>query len=75
MGPSEIGKVLLVIGIVVAILGLALMLAGKFHLPWMGRLPGDFFFQGKNFSFHFPLATSLLVSIVLSVILWIITRK
>lgn len=75
MGPSEIGKVLLVIGTAIAFLGLAFMLAGKFHISWMGRLPGDFFFQGKNFSFYFPLTTGLLISIILSVILWLITRK
>jgi hypothetical protein len=75
MTPSEIGKLLLIIGIVIALLGLVFMLAGKFHISWLGRLPGDFSFQGKNFSFYFPLTTSLLISIILSVIIWIITRK
>jgi hypothetical protein len=75
MTPSEIGKLLFILGIAIALLGLVLMLAGKFQIPWLGRLPGDFSFQGKGFSFYFPMTTSLLVSIILSVILWMITRK
>jgi hypothetical protein len=75
MTPSEMGKWLLVLGIFIALLGLVLTLAGKFQIPWLGRLPGDFSFQGKNFSFYFPLTTSLVVSIILSVIFWLITRK
>jgi hypothetical protein len=75
MTPSEMGKLLLIVGIVIALLGLVFMLVGKFNISWLGHLPGDFSFKGKNFSFYFPLTTSLLVSIILSVIIWIITRK
>jgi Protein of unknown function (DUF2905) len=75
MTPSEVGKLLLIIGIVIALLGLVFMLAGKFNISWLGHLPGDFSFKGKDFSFYFPLTTSLLVSIILSVIIWIINRK
>jgi hypothetical protein len=75
MTPSEVGKLLLIIGFVIALLGLLFMLAGKFNISWLGHLPGDFFFKGKSFSFYFPLTTSLLVSIILSVIMWIISRK
>jgi hypothetical protein len=75
MTPAEMGKWLFIIGIVIALLGLAFMLAGKFNISWLGHLPGDFSFRGKNFSFYFPLTTSLLVSIILSVIIWIISRK
>ncbi|MCX5821343.1 MAG: DUF2905 domain-containing protein [Deltaproteobacteria bacterium] len=75
MTPAEMGKLLFIIGIVIALLGLVFMLAGKFNISWLGHLPGDFSFRGKNFSFYFPLTTSLLVSIVLSVIIWIISRK
>ena len=75
MTPADMGKLLFIIGIVIALLGLVFMLAGKFNLSWLGHLPGDFSFRGKNFSFYFPLTTSLLVSIILSVIIWIISRK
>jgi hypothetical protein len=75
MTPTELGKLLLVAGILIAAFGLVLLLAGRFNLSWLGHLPGDFSFRGKNFSFYFPLATSLLVSIILSVIIWLISRK
>lgn len=70
---SHLGKLLIVIGLVVAGIGLILILAGK--IPWLGRLPGDFFFRGKNVSFYFPLMTSLIVSVILSLILWFINRR
>jgi len=71
----SLGKILIIVGLIIAALGLVLALAGKGFLPWIGRLPGDLYFKGKNFSVYFPLATSILVSIVLSVILWLIHRR
>jgi len=68
-----LGKILLIVGLLITGVGLVLMFAGK--IPWIGRLPGDFFYKGKNFTFYFPLATSLLISIVLTLILWFIGRK
>jgi len=68
-----LGKILLLVGLVIAVLGLLIMFAGK--IPWIGRLPGDIFYKGKNFTFYFPLATSLLISIILTLILWFIGRK
>ena len=70
---SGIGRILLVIGLVIAGIGLVLVFAGK--IPWFGRLPGDFFWRGKNASFYFPLTTSILVSLVLTLILWFIHRR
>ena len=72
---SELGKILFTVGVVIAVVGVLLVLAGKFQIPWLGRLPGDFSYKGKNFTFYFPLATCLLISIVLSLILWLISRK
>ena len=69
----QLGKFLIAIGIVVTVLGIMLLFSGK--APWLGRLPGDFYFKDKNLSFYFPLATSLLISIVLSLILWLIGKK
>ena len=70
---SGIGRILLVIGLVIAGIGLALVFAGK--IPWFGRLPGDFFWRGKNASFYFPLTTSILVGLILTLILWFIHRR
>jgi len=70
---SQFGKIFLIIVIVIAGLGLLMMLWGK--IPWLGKLPGDFFLKGENFRFYFPLTTSILVSVVLTLILWLINRK
>lgn len=66
-------KLLIVIGAVLVFAGLALTLLGRTHLP-LGRLPGDIVYRGKNTTFYFPLATSLLVSIVLSLALYVLSR-
>ena len=70
---SGVGRFLLIVGIVIAAVGLALIFAEK--IPWIGRLPGDFFWKGKNVSFYFPLTTSILISIILTLILWFINRR
>jgi hypothetical protein len=70
---QELGKILLGMGLLLVLLGAAVMLAARFGMP-LGRLPGDISYKGKNFSFYFPLGTSLLISIVLSVILYLIAR-
>jgi NADH:ubiquinone oxidoreductase subunit 6 (subunit J) len=70
---QELGKILLGIGLVLVLLGAVVLLAARFGMP-LGRLPGDISYKGKNFSFYFPLGTSLLISIVLSVILYLIAR-
>jgi len=68
-----LGRLLIVAGFVLAVLGIVLLNSDK--LSWFGRLPGDIIFKRKNFSFYFPLTTSILLSIVLSVIFWLIGRK
>jgi Protein of unknown function (DUF2905) len=70
---TDLGKFLVLIGGVVILAGLLLMLFGKTNLP-VGRLPGDFLYRGKNTTFFFPLATSLLLSVVLSLLLYFISR-
>jgi hypothetical protein len=70
---SNLGKALVLVGGVVVIAGLLLMLFGKTSLP-LGRLPGDFLYRGKHTAFYFPLATSLLLSILLSLLLYFIGR-
>ena len=71
---ADFGKLLLVFGAVLLVLGAVLLLAGKFNLPF-GRLPGDFTYRGKNTTVYFPLATSLLLSVILSLILWLFGRS
>ena len=70
---SDLGKLLVVAGALAMLAGVVLMLAGRAHIP-LGRLPGDIVYRGKNSTFYFPLATSLLVSVVLSVVLYLIGR-
>lgn len=70
---TGMGRILIVIGLVIAGVGLVMALAGK--IPLLGKLPGDIFFRGKNFSFYFPLTTSILISVVLTLILWFINRR
>jgi hypothetical protein len=69
----NIGKLLIVSGLLIAVVGVVLLLAGR--LPWLGRLPGDVHIQRGTWTFYFPLATSLLVSIVLTLIFWVIGRR
>ncbi len=70
---SEIGKVLIVLGIFLAIIGVLLLLSDK--LPFnFGKLPGDILYQKENFTFYFPITTSIVLSIVFSLILYIFSR-
>jgi len=69
----NIGKLLIVFGLLIAGVGVVLLLAGR--VSWLGRLPGDVHVQRGNWTFYFPLATSLLVSLVLTVIFWVIGRR
>jgi hypothetical protein len=63
----------MVLGGVLVLLGLVLTLLGRTHLP-LGRLPGDILYRGKNTTFYFPLATSILLSVVLCLLLYVIGR-
>jgi len=69
----ELGKALLGLGLLLAVIGAVLMLAGRFGLP-LGRLPGDMAYRGKHVSFYFPLGTSILISIVLSVLFYLLSH-
>jgi len=70
---TDIGKMLLFSGLVLAAIGLVLVLAGRTNLP-IGRLPGDIVYRGKNTTFYFPLVTSILLSVVLSLIFYVIGK-
>ena len=70
---TDLGRMLLMLGGLVMVLGLVLILAGKVNLP-IGRLPGDFVVRGKNSTFYFPLMTSIVLSILLSLVLYVVNR-
>ena len=70
---TELGKILIFFGGVLLALGLLLILLGRTNLP-MGRLPGDIVYRGKHTTFYFPLTTSILLSIVLSIVLYLLGR-
>ena len=64
---------LVMLGGLVVVAGVVLILLGKTNLP-LGRLPGDIYYRGKNTTFYFPLATSILLSIALSLVLYVLSR-
>jgi len=70
---SQIGKTLLLIGIIFVLAGIVLMIAGKFNIP-LGRLPGDISYQKKNVTVFAPFGTMLVISIIITLILNIISR-
>jgi len=72
-GMVEMGRMLLVLGVALVVIGGIVMLLGRTGLP-LGRLPGDIIYRGKNTTFYFPLATSILISVVLSIVLFLIGR-
>jgi hypothetical protein len=70
---TDLGKLLVLLGGTIVMVGLVLVLLGRTNLP-MGRLPGDVVYRGKNTTFYFPLATSIVISVVLSILLYVIGR-
>ncbi|HKF20808.1 MAG TPA: DUF2905 domain-containing protein [Candidatus Angelobacter sp.] len=70
---TELGKLLLILGGIIVAIGALLLVAGRFNLP-LGRLPGDIVYRGKHTTFYFPLATSIILSIVLTLVLWLLSR-
>ena len=70
---ADLGRVLVLVGAVAIVAGLAFILLGRANIP-LGRLPGDIVYRGKNSTFYFPLATSILVSVVLSVVMYLVGR-
>ncbi|MGO8984284.1 MAG: DUF2905 domain-containing protein [Terriglobales bacterium] len=70
---AEMGRILVMLGVALVLIGGIVMLLGRTGLP-LGRLPGDILYRGKNTAFYFPLATSILISVVLSIVLFVIGR-
>ena len=72
MEMAPIGKMLVTLGGVIVAVGLLLMFFDK--IPYIGKLPGDIAIKKDNFQFYFPITTSLLLSVVLSLVLWVISH-
>jgi uncharacterized protein HemY len=71
MNPN-IGKLLIFAGIVIVGVGILLILVPK--IPWLGRLPGDIIIEKKNFKFYFPITTSIIISVILTLILYLLKK-
>ncbi len=70
---GDFGKILIGLGALLVVLGLLLVLGGRLHLP-IGKLPGDIVYRGKNTTFYFPIVTSIVLSILLSLVLYVVGR-
>jgi hypothetical protein len=69
---KSVGILLVIVGCITAVVGLVLLLAPR--IPWLGHLPGDIHYQGKNTSFHFPILTCIVVSVVLTLVVNLVLR-
>jgi hypothetical protein len=70
---TDVGRALVVLGIVLVVLGVLIVVAGR--VPWIGRLPGDIHVRRDGWSFYFPLTTSILVSLLISIVLYLVGRR
>ena len=71
-GLGALGKLLILFGVLIAVIGLLLLVGEK--IPWVGKLPGDIIIKREKFAFYFPIATSILISIILT-LLFTLFRK
>ncbi|MGP8051123.1 MAG: DUF2905 domain-containing protein [Desulfobaccales bacterium] len=69
---SDLARFLILLGVILVGLGMALLLLPK--IPGLGRLPGDIIIKRENFSFYFPLGTCILLSLILSLVFWLVRR-
>jgi len=70
---EQTGKGIILLGVLLIAVGLILLYGEK--IPYIGKLPGDISVKKENFSFYFPITTSILISILLSILLWLFNRK
>jgi len=78
--PEFIGKTLIILGLGIVVLGIVISLLGKWPgegtgLGWLGKLPGDVFIKRDNFTFYFPLGTSIVISVVGSLLLYFFLKR
>jgi hypothetical protein len=70
---AEVGKFIIVLGAALILVGLIVVALGRWNIP-IGHLPGDISYRGKNFAFYFPLGTSILISVILSLVFYFFSR-
>jgi DUF2905 family protein len=70
---SGFGKLLILVGVILIVIGAAIVVVDR--VPWLGRLPGDIYIERRHFTFFFPITTSILVSAILSLLLYIVSRR
>lgn len=73
MPTHGLGKLLMLVGGILIIVGAVLVLSDR--IPWLGRLPGDIYVERRNFTFYFPLTTSILFSVIVSLVLYFLSRR
>ncbi len=71
--PFHLGRFLVIVGVVMVGLGVLLMAGSRFSFFGLGRLPGDIAFRGKNVSFYFPIVTCIVLSVVATLVLWLVS--
>lgn len=69
---NPFGRTLIILGIILVVVGLLFSLGSK--IPWLGRLPGDIYIQRGNFSFYFPIVTSIVISLIITLVLYLFRR-
>lgn len=69
---KNMGKFIIIIGLILVLVGIIMQFADK--IPWIGRLPGDILIKKENFTFYFPLATSIILSIIISLIIYLVRK-
>jgi len=73
VGFGPLGKLLILLGVFIILIGLFLLIGEK--IPWIGRLPGDIIIRKKNFTFYFPIVTSIVISIILTLLFTFLSGK
>jgi Protein of unknown function (DUF2905) len=69
---GDLGKTFIYLGLILVVVGVVISLAGK--LPWLGHLPGDIYIERERFTFYFPLATCILISVIITLVLYFFRR-
>jgi len=70
---GALGKMLILLGVLIIVIGFLLMIGEK--IPWVGKLPGDLIIKKEKFTFYFPITTSILISVILTLLFWIFRKQ
>ena len=70
---NGLGKLLILLGAILIVVGAAILLVGR--IPWLGRLPGDIYLERRHFTVYFPITTSILISVILSLVVYVMSRR